>query len=436
MTYGTDYDFSKPFFTQFKQLMQRVPLMALCSDTPTLENSDYCMNVGHLKNCYLVFHSDYVEDSYYCDNITKSKDCFDCNMVDESELCYWSSNIKKCYRTFYSIDCNDSSDIYFSRNLVGCTNCFGSANLHNQNYYWFNQPLDKDTYLAKLASVDFTSNTEIHRLKTEASNNWLQYPVKYMHGKKNDSVSGDYVDNSRHTYQAYQVSQAENCKYIMLSGLNPIRDSYDYLSWGNNVERAYECVGVGENVYNVKFSIMSWPDCRNLEYALLAINSADIFGCVGVRKKQYCILNKQYSASAYHDLVKKIKQHMIDMPYVDTKGLRYTYGEFFPLDLSMYTYNETLAQAYFPLTETKTTQCTHPFKIIAQELAFYQKMRLPQPHLCPNCRLAERFKFQNPMTLWHRQCMNKGCKNEFETTYASDRKELVYCEDCYQRIVA
>jgi hypothetical protein len=175
---------------------------------------------------------------------------------------------------------------------------------------------------------------------------------------------------------------------------------------------------------------------------------------------------------------------MNDMPYKDSKGRIYKYGEFFPLELSPFCYNETIAQEYFPLTKeealnqgytwkdkeersyviniktenipddikevneeiigkviecehqgTCNEQCTEAFKIIPDELTFYQRMNLPIPHLCPNCRHYQKLKQRNPLMLWHRKCMKEGCQNEFETSYAPDRPEIVYCERCYQQEV-
>ncbi len=107
--------------------------------------------------------------------------------------------------------------------------------------------------------------------------------------------------------------------------------------------------------------------------------------------------------------------------------------------------------------------CTTAFKIIPEELSFYKKMGIPLPRLCPNCRHCERLLKSNPLKLWHRQCMcneqesgirNKEsgdettyrnttahfhgdapCPNEFETSYAPERPEIVYCEECYQKEV-
>jgi len=97
------------------------------------------------------------------------------------------------------------------------------------------------------------------------------------------------------------------------------------------------------------------------------------------------------------------------------------------------------------------SQCTTAFRIIPQELEFYRKMNLPLPRLCPNCRHYQRIKQRNPLKLWKRKCQcngthstngiyknttehfhgNNPCPNEFETTYAPDCQEIVYCEQCY-----
>ncbi|MFH1388212.1 MAG: hypothetical protein ABIG88_02825, partial [Patescibacteria group bacterium] len=183
----------------------------------------------------------------------------------------------------------------------------------------------------------------------------------------------------------------------------------------------------------------------------------------------------------------KIIKHMNDMPYTDKKGRIYKYGEFFPPELSPFGYNETIANEYFPLTKEEalkqgynwndkpkneykptikasnlpdnikdvdnsilkeviecenvrplgSNKCTGSgvFRLIPTELKFYKKMNLPLPRLCPDCRHRERIKQRNPLKLWKRKCMKKGCHNEFQTTYSPDRKEIVYCEKCYNKEV-
>jgi hypothetical protein len=266
------------------------------------------------------------------------------------------------------------------------------------------------------------------------------------------------------------------------------KDSYD-ISGGLNNELVYENSLAGDDNYLTKFFSHSRGN-KNSELIHLCMNCSDVFACVGLRNKQYCILNKQYTKEQYEELVLKIIKHMNDMPHTDSKGRIYKYGEFFPPELSPFCYNETVAQEYFPLTKeeaqeqgyrwkdreernykidvkneaisdnikevteeilgkviecehkgTCNEQCTEAFKIIPQELQFYQRMNLPLPRLCPNCRHYQRLKQRNPLKLWHRQCMcdksnhaHKGkCEVEFETSYSPDRPEIVYCEKCYQK---
>jgi hypothetical protein len=183
-------------------------------------------------------------------------------------------------------------------------------------------------------------------------------------------------------------------------------------------------------------------------------------------------------------LVKKIIEHMNSMPYSDTAGRVYRYGEFFPIYLSPFAYNETYAYEEFPLSKERAlragyawheaeekryattiesnelpddisdctdtvlehviscankgmveTKCTHGYKIIREELGYYRQMNIPLPRLCPNCRYFERRAWLHPWKLWNRRCMHVGCTNTFETTYAPDRPEIVYCEACYQKEV-
>jgi uncharacterized protein YbaR (Trm112 family) len=80
-------------------------------------------------------------------------------------------------------------------------------------------------------------------------------------------------------------------------------------------------------------------------------------------------------------------------------------------------------------------ECGKNYRITEAELSFYRRMGIPAPHLDFECRHQARMNKRNPRKLWHRKCMNDGCANEFETSYAPDRSEIVYCESCYQKEV-
>jgi hypothetical protein len=270
------------------------------------------------------------------------------------------------------------------------------------------------------------------------------------------------------------------------------KDCWDYVEYGDNAEQIYETITTGLNSSKIKFSNVILTSF-NVEYSFYCSNVKNIFGCVGLRKKDYCIFNKQYSKEEYEKLVRKIKKHMDEMPFIDKKGKIYGYGEFFPPEISPYPYNQTSAQEFFPIghkdaeklgykweniadknyiptllsenlpdsiekvsesvlneiiecdewkkNESKIWNCTKAFRITENELVFYKKYNLPLPRKFPNCRHHFRTQGRNPPKLWHRQCMcdkenhnHKGkCIVEFETSYAPERPEIVYCEKCYQQ---
>ena len=79
----------------------------------------------------------------------------------------------------------------------------------------------------------------------------------------------------------------------------------------------------------------------NMIYCRACKNCSDCFACVGLQHKQYCLFNTQYSKGVYEQLVEKVLSHMMG-----TKE----WGEFFDPSVSLFGYNETVAQEYFPLT--------------------------------------------------------------------------------------
>ncbi len=473
--YGVDYDFSRPFFEQFQELLSRVPIMAK-SSAGFMLNSDYCNEAGRLKNAYLCFDADFVEDSAYLVKVTNIKNSFDSHELIDDELCYECVMVYGSYRTFFSVDCESCVDVWFSKGLRGCTNCFGCVNLRGKSYYFFNQPLSKEEYEKKIAELDLSSFESISNIRAQVLDFWQTFPVKYYHGTRTVNCTGDRVSDSKNVKDSFSVIDGENMRYIQISVLKAA-NSYDSTQLFMNIENAYECMTCGDGAYGLKYCFNSFGDVRDLEYCGYCFGSSDCFGCVSLKKKKYCILNKQYTKDEYEALVPKIIQHMNDMPYTDKQGRVYTYGQFFPFEFSPLAYNESLAQDYVPIDKETAVQngllwrepnmrefnttiqgsnlpdsinsvsediikeviacesCKRAYRIIPMELQFYKKIGIPLPHNCHNCRFLERFKFINKPQLYHRACMKEGCENTFQTSYSPDSPEMVYCESCYQQEV-
>ena len=483
ISYESDFDFSLTFFDQINDLFHKVPIMNLFGLYSTTTNSDYTNMVSWLKNCYMVTYSDYCENVIYGSFVNHSRDSIDNLMGKEIELCYETINCSKCYRSFYSVDCESCSDIWFSRNCTGCNNCFGCVNLRNKSNYIFNTPYSKEDYDNKIKEYIPLSHEIIKNINIQTKALLLKAPQKFMHGWRNVDSYGDYLNdtkNAKRCFIGFNIEDSKFCSFVT----GKMTDTYDFVNFGESSSLMYEVLQGGNQVTNIRMSHWAITNCNNLDYCLFCENSHDLFGCVGLKKHQYCILNKQYSKEEYFELRNKIIEHMNENPHIDKMGNTYKYGEFFPTDESPFAYNDTTAQEFFPLTKEEALskgygwhdkevrnynidiksnelpesiesvnedilgkviecshkgecnhQCTEAFKIVPEEYAFYKRMSLPVPHMCPNCRHYERLTQRNPMKLWHRKCMNENCTNEFETSYNPDRPEIVYCERCYQQEV-
>ncbi len=477
MLYGVDYNFSKPFFEQFHELSLTVPHWGTSGDVGNLR-SEFIANSDYAKDSYLIFNTSHMENSAYCNASFHCRECFDSTSITECERSYelfWSMN---CYRTHFSTQCNDCTNVLFSKNCKGCVDCFGCVNLRNKSHHIFNVPYSKKEYEEKVKLFSLQTWSGCQDVKKKSHEFWLKAPVKYIQGTNNSNVLGEYISHSRNIYMGYLVYEGDNLRYCQNHTVPGSKDSMDISVWGSPNELCYENTTCGYGLSNSKFCVECWPENSNLAYCMFMKNSSDCFGCFGLINKKYCIFNKQYSETVYYELVKKIIEHMNMLPYIDKKGRVYKYGEFFPIEHSPFEYNTSVVNEYFPLTREQASEqgfswdnvekteyevninasdlpnsiidaedtiiskliacdkCKKAYRIIKPELEFLRKEELPLPRLCVECRYAERILQRNKFHLFHRQCMKEGCTNEFETSYAPDRPEIVYCESCYNSEVA
>ncbi len=480
MDYGIAYDFSKNFFFQWATLRNSIPLQSLSNSKSV--NSDYCNVAEQNKDCYLITACYQNERLYYSDSVYNNKDCIDLHVVYRTEFSYDDLNCSDSYKLFYSENSHSCLESYFLYDCKNCNHCFMSSNLRNKSYVFRNQQYSKEEYFNKIKEINLGSFETIFLLKKEMNDMKLKAIHKYAQMVNSVNTIGDYIENAKNVkYGFYLSDNTENSKFIYWGGLKT-KDCFDTDACAV-LEQSYEIfdVGVGSNKCFFGSVIYS---CNEVEYSFNCYNSNNLFGCIGLRNKQYCILNKQYSKEEYFKMVEKIKKHMNDIPYIDKVGRIYKYGEFFPIELSPFAYNETVSYDLFPLNKEnalqngfnwlddikreskidlyvkdipddikdlsndityKIIECNHKgkcqhkckevFKILENELVFYKNLNIPLPRLCYSCRHYERFNKRNPLKLWHRKCMKEGCTNEFETSYAPDRPEIVYCEKCYQQEV-
>ena len=460
MDYGKNYDFGRSFFEQLKELFFQVPIPS--RSIQKLVNSDYSADAGFLKNCYLIFNSGYSEDCAYGTAINETKDSYSNSGLEKCELCYEGFILANCYQASFCSNCDDCQNVSFCIDCVNCQDCFGCVNLRNKRYHIFNKQYSRQEYEKKLEEFGLGSHKNVERMREKMSEFKNSFPVRFMHGRKNVDVSGEYIYNSKKVKDCYGIRNCENMRYCFEIGYVTCRDCHDYSTWGEKAQLVYDSCSCGDGIYQIKFSYNCWPNCRNLEYCMECHSSSDLFGCIGLRHKQYCIFNKQYTRKEYEELVPKIKKHMNEMPFVDNQGIEYKYGEYFPPEFSPAAYNETIAQLFFPLSKEsaiakkyfwhdksqsgyqstitandlldhiddidesvlgEVIECTRKpegkckgsgvYAIIPSELEFHRKRKIPLPRICPDCRYHLRIKQRNPLKLHERQCM---CGGEKDTT--------------------
>ncbi len=472
--YAMDYNPTKTFFEQLKELQSKTPWMAQENLYTMQVNSPYVNATGPAKNCYQVFWADYCENVFYSSYLNNLKDSLDCFRMEECELCYEAVGCRKCYRTFFSEECDSCTDTWFSRACSGLVNCFGCVNLRNKSYCIFNEQYSRESYLEKLKEFKLDSRNSLDNLRRQVFEFWNKYPRRFYNGNAlNKNVNGDYIYESKNARDSYLAVGLEDGKFCQFLSVPKSKDCYDYSGWGDGAELVYESSVVGLGANNVKFSNECWPNPMNIEYSMYLINGCrDCFGCVNLKKKQNCILNKQYSKEEYEKLKTQIVKDMDKNPFVDKKGRVYKYGEYFPVELSLFAYNESAAMKFFPKTKEEAfkegwkwyerkendyaisvksenlpdtraeisdsilneviecSSCKKAYRITQGELNLMHKLNIPLPRQCSICRQDVRFSRTNLPKLYDRNCMK--CNKSIRTSYALDLPEIVYCEKCYQ----
>ncbi len=471
MKYGRKFDFERSFFTQFHELQLEVPRVNLFAKNS--ENAEFTNHTDHIKNSYLCIDTADSENIYYSKWVISSKDCIDCYQIEKCELCYECQFCVNSYSCSFCFLCDDSSNCMFSYQLKNCKNCMFCTNLQNKEYYIFNEQLSKEEYEKKRRSIEMKNTLQLAKIQEILHKFKQKSIVQNLVIDESENAFGDFIYHSKNAFHCFEVIESENVRYCF-EDIN-MKDSYDAYESGFDCEQQYETHASNR----VKFSSFCSLGYDNsfLHYTELCNNSTNCFGCIGLKKNNYCIFNTSYSTQEYETLAWKIVDHMIATR---------EWWEFFPHELSPFWYNETVAQEYFPLAESEVRQrgwnwkqyeetssyhgpyyapldidqydeklvwyeiaqknidallngimkCERswkPFKVIKQELILYVQNHLPIPSKHPDVRHEERLAERNKRTLHEGTCTK--CGKAMVTTYLPNSWEKVVCPECYRKIV-
>lgn len=458
ITYGIDYDSSKTFFNQFQELQTRVPHPHQSSTKNV--NCEWSDDVGNSRECYLcrsLLDCEFVSYGY---RMFSCKNSIDITYSFETELSYDCLYCFKCYKLHYSFNCHNCLDSKFLYDCRNCTNCFMCWNLRNKQYCILNKQYTKEEYLDKLKEFDTDSWDGVQRLKTEFDRIVKEEAVHRTNFNFQEiNSSGNFLNESKNCYNSYFIDKSDNVRHSF-RGFE-YKDVID--SVGSIAEKT--ALSVDDwSVYETMATLHS-SSCRYSSYLDCCEECEYCFGCVGLRKKKYCILNKQYSEKEYFDAVEKIKANM-------RKGGEW--GRFFPLKLAYSGYNFSIANVFFPETKENIEAINGlweepevilhggaingddlpnkisdapdailgqriicpktklSFNINSRELAFYREHGIPLPRYHFDYRTLYRFK---PMSLMI--YLQKGnccfCKKGITHYYPPELGyQKIACIECYQ----
>lgn len=437
--YGREFDFERPFFEQFKDLQKEVPRWSRIFIN--CENSDYTNNSANLKDSYLTFSSYDSENLYYCMRVMASANCVDCLNVRKSNFCSSCLECKNCHNVHFSQmseGCTDSFYLYDCRN---CNDCILSSQLRNKKYMILNKQYSREEY----GELKKKFLKRLHDDKENLAISFENLKKKALHRNlriiNSENSLGDFINDSKSVRNGFYVSECEDC--VNLYDCYKNKNCYDNLA-NEKSELALECDTAYE-LYNAKFCSHVATAIESA-YCEQCVNIKNCFGCIGLKKEQYVILNKKYTKEEYEKIMSRINAHMHETG---------EYGKPFPALLTSFPYNLSAAYFDFPLkkedaiskgymwhdeegdlegvaVDEKVLRCEvsgKKYKIIPQELEFYKKFNLPLPRFCPQERYKQLCALMPPKKLLDSNC--SVCNEPIKTVYVPEAGYKVVCESCY-----
>jgi hypothetical protein len=461
MEYSLDLDLSIPFIKQLGELSNKIPRFSIMNTK--CENCEYSNFALRSKNCYLLFGCVENENCDYGHIVWYSTDCVDNLYLNKCELCYECIDCVISNKLFFSQECESCADSIGLYDCRDCVNCIGCVGLRHKSYCIFNEQVSKEEYQEFLEKYPLNNEVSIIYILGKKEELRKKIPARAIFGSHNNNVSGDHIYGAHNVHQSFDIKNGGENSFYCYTVNKPI-ESQD-ISFTVNIEYGYQVL-TGGSSNNMICTHLNF-ESNYTYYSDTCYNCKNCFGCFGLRNKEYCILNKQYEKKEYEKLIPKIIENMKE------NG---DWGNFFPIWMSPFGYNESIANEYMPLEKAdalaqgfkwrediphtkgqenckykdlpknpdeyneedllskilKCEACDKNYRLIGREITFYKRMKLALPAKCFHCRHQTRMNARNPRILNEVACVS--CGNKTLTTYPKEKHKLykIYCEDCYK----
>jgi hypothetical protein len=426
------------FFVQLHELWNAVPRPSLFAIEATgsivvdgsvgVKDSLYIFNSQQVERCaYSAFllRCSLVADSLFC---IDCRLCYECIGCSDCEALYWSENSSNC------------SDCVFVSGCIDCSNCVCCTGLSGARDCLFNQHVGPDAIARFLAEHNLFSETTdrraIDELREQAAMARRGQPVPERWSDDSSSGNGNYLLRAS-AENGYFISDSN----AVFHGLNlhRSRSVIDSMGLGTELIESFQAVSCSGSRLLSSISCYRGSD---VWYSSHCVDCSNLIGCVGLKGKEFCILNQQYDADQFAEIRDWLANNL------DQRGI---WGAFPTSAFAGIPYNSSLAHEFMALTpiqaellqfewepalesalkapagavepphrldeiELSSSQgavliCEmtgRPYSFYAAELSLYRELKVPPPGRCFEQRHAERIKRTAVGRLHSARCSTTG----------------------------
>ena len=452
-------DASKSFFEQMRVLNEGIPVPALRTYNPPINTVG--AGLISVEDSFMVFAVLKTKRSAYGWLLDGMENCQDIFFGYTSTDSFYVNHVERlhnCRIVLQSQDCFNSSFLFDCRN---CEYVFGGFNLRNRQYVWWGEQLSRGEWEQRAKELDLKS------WKTFSEN--MDRFLKTLDGEavwpenfniQAEDSSGEYLVRCLRARHAFGVNDGTDFYNAQISHNGCERCAH---SSGFTASSDLYMVAGASSCSNMKFS-SNCGTSRNLEYCMQCYNCEDCFGCVGLNRKKFCLLNKQYDEDEYWRKLDEMKCAMLNRGEYG----RYLPGDFSPAGIEFSTANffdyperelEAIGAVHFDpsvgavqdassMTDPETLpdhldDCEayvgkplidkgldRAFAVRRDDYKFYKKLGLPFPRRHYIARVRSLARMANTFTSSEHTCANCS-KSVIVANNLTFKNRRVYCYGCY-----
>ncbi|MBU0626698.1 hypothetical protein KKH82_04695, partial [Patescibacteria group bacterium] len=118
-----------------------------------------------------------------------------------------------------------------------------------------------------------------------------------------ERCTGNFLERCKDCENSFFIQECDTC-INFIRGLGS-KDNVDCTGM-LECERCYQ-VGQCSRCYNLQYSSYC-SNCKDSAYLDNCLDCSYCFGCIGLKRKHYCIFNKQYTKAEYEGIIPRLRK--------------------------------------------------------------------------------------------------------------------------------